>query len=89
MSRVCKDTGKQEIMKCIFTITPQECSFVRDGKCHAMGGHIITCAQNHRRLMIRADSREILIDIFTKHVVDSPDRIKVVSGQDGRDIIAH
>ncbi|KKL81081.1 hypothetical protein LCGC14_1998320 [marine sediment metagenome] len=76
-------------MKCIFVIIPKECSFVRKGECSAVEAHVITCAHNHRRLYIREDMREVLINIFTEYVVDSPQRIKVVSGQDGRDILEH
>ncbi len=76
-------------MNCIFVIIPKECSFVTEGKCGATETHIITCASNHRRLTIREDMREALIDVFTRCVVDSPSRVKVVSGQDGRDILDH
>ena len=76
-------------MNCIFVITPNECSFVDNGECYAVNAHIVACAQNHKRLMIREDSREVLIDVFTKCVIDSPNRVKAVSGQDGRDILYH
>ncbi len=76
-------------MNCIFVITPKECSFIDNGRCYATNVHIVTCAQNHRRLLIREDSRELIIDAFTKSVVDSPYRVKVVPGQDGRDILDH
>ncbi len=76
-------------MKCIFVIVPKECSFVIEGECNAAETHFVSCASNHRRLLIRKDMREILIDVFTRYVVDSPQRVKAVSGQDGRDILEH
>jgi len=74
---------------CIFVVVPRECSFILKSKCSAPENHILTCARDHKRLILRENAREILIDTFTRCVVDSPYRIKIVPGQDGRDISSH
>ncbi len=77
------------MMKCIFVIMPKECSFTHKGVCNAPEVHILTCAGNHKRLALREGAKEVLIDLFTRWVVDSPFRVKVVAGQAGRDILDH
>ncbi len=76
-------------MKCIFVIIPKECSFTFKGECNAPETHVLVCARDHKRLALREGVREYLIDLFTKRVVDSPFRIKVIAGQAGRDILDH
>ncbi len=77
------------MMTCIFIMTPKECSFVHKGECNAPEPRILSCASNNKRLMLREDMKEVLVGIFVNTVVESPNRIKPVPDQDGRDILSH
>jgi hypothetical protein len=71
---------------CIFVDTPAACSWMRNGVCVALDTvppQLISCALNHRHLIIREDAKPILRESW--EAVISSGRYKKVQGQEGRE----
>jgi len=73
--------------KCIFVDVPKSCQFFRGNLCAAPPSHTLECATNHRRLMLKPGAKRRLVKLFTEVVIESPNRIKSLSGQKGRDLL--
>lgn len=69
---------------CIFVDMPKECMFFVNDKCIEGEYKRMMCLFDHRRLIVVDSAKKEMIESFTNLVVNSEDRVKTKSGQEGR-----
>lgn len=74
-------------MDCIFVDIPKECLFFHSEECVAPESHLLLCADSHKHLMLTEEGKRELVQTFINNVIESPGRIKVKSGQEGRELL--